>query len=221
MKFTIKKLLLACLLTACFGNILTAKDIGLYLAPKFIFNIGDSGIQKEDKEKNTMNMYIGGGISIGYNFDVLSKYSTLRIEFEYLYRNPTPNNAYLNNIQSMQMHTFLAAAYYDINFIYINYDNKDSKRSVLNNGKRPVMSIYLGFLVGGALNTCIMNTIYEYNGLFKYSSYYNELQFLYGAGGGLAFHLTPVLSLDLGYRIILNLESKFTHDAAVSVRFNF
>ncbi|MEI0517116.1 outer membrane protein [Brachyspira murdochii] len=221
MKFIIKKLLLACLITACFGNMLTAMDIGLYLAPKFIFNIGDSGIQKEGDKKNTQNMYAGGGISIGYNFDVLNKYSTLRIEFEYLYRNPAPNNAYLNNVQSMQVHTFLAAAYYDINFLYINYDNKDSVRSIMHKGKRPVMSVYLGFLLGGALNTCIIKTSYEYNGIFKNSTYYNNFQFIYGVGGGLAFHITPVVSIDLGYRLILNLENKFGHDAAVSVRFNF
>ncbi|OEJ14419.1 tia invasion determinant [Brachyspira hampsonii] len=221
MKFLIKKFLIICISTACLTNMLMSMDIGAYLSPKFIFNIGDSGIQNKENKKNTMNMYIGGGAAIGYNFDILHKYSTVRAEFEYLYRNPIPGNAYSNNIQSIQTHTFLFGMYYDINFLYVNYNNEDSVRSKLNNGKRPVMSVYLGMLFGGAFNSYILSSTFDYNGIFKTSTYYNKFEFMFGFGGGLAFHITPLISLDLGYRILLNINAKYSHDIVTSLRFNF
>lgn len=222
MKFIIKKLLLVCLIAVCFSNILMSMDIGLYLTPKFLFEIEDSGIQNPtNSKKNIQNMYIGGGLAIGYNFDVLNKYSTVRLEIEYLYRNPMLNNVYLGSTKTMQSHSFLMAAYYDVNFIYINYDNPDSVRSQFHNGKRPVMSIYAGFLIGGALNTYITESSSEYYGIFNNITYYNKFQFLYGGGGGLAFHITPLVSLDFSYRILFSLELQSNHDIIASLRFNF
>lgn len=220
MKFLIKKILLICIFTVYFSNMLMSMDIGAYLAPKFIFEIEDSGIKKENSSKNTQNLYAGGGIALGYNFDIFHKYSTVRVEFEYLYRNPTSGNKY-SEIISKQEHTFLVGAYYDYNFWYVDYDNPDSARSILNDGKRPMMSVYAGILFGGELDRYITCTSFEYNGLFKTSKYYNKTQFVYGFGGGLAFHVTEIVSIDLGYRLLLDMNSKLNHDVVASVRLNF
>lgn len=218
----IKKFFTSCLIIVSFSNILTAIDIGVYLAPKFLFEIEDSGIKKQNSsKKNIQNLYVGGGIALGYNFDIFHKYSTVRVEFEYLYRNPIPENVYINKVQSMQSHSFLIGAYYDYYFWYTDYDNEYSARSKINNGKRPLMSVYAGILMGGALNTYILNTVYEYGGIFKTSTYYNKGQFLYGFGIGLGFHITPLLSLDLGYRLLLSEKTQYNNDITASLRFNF
>ncbi|MEI0488972.1 tia invasion determinant [Brachyspira pulli] len=221
MKFNIKKLLFVFVILVCFSSILMPIDIGAYLAPKFIFNVGDSGLKIQGNTKNTLNMYAGGGLAVGYNFDIFHKYSTVRVEFEYLYRNALPGNAYTGDIKTVQSHTFLVGAYYDFNFLYVNYDNPDSVRSELNGGKRPIMSVYAGFILGGELNRYITCMNYEYLGLFKTSKYYNKTQFVYGFGGGLAFHITEIVSVDLGYRLLLNTSSQLSHDVAASVRLNF
>ena len=220
MKFIIKKFLISCFIIVCFSNMLMSMDIGAYLSPKFIFEIEDSGIKKENSSKNIQNIYAGAGLAIGYNFDIFHKYSTVRVEFEYLYRHPAAGNVYINGI-AMQEHSFLAAAYYDFYFWYVNYNNADSARSLINDGKRPMMSVYACFLIGVELDTYIINNSFDYNGLFKTSSYYNKSQFIYGFGGGLAFHITPLISIDLGYRIILNTKVQSNHDIVASVRFNF
>ncbi|WP_300368023.1 tia invasion determinant [Brachyspira sp.] len=217
----IKKIVINCLIIVSFSNILMAMDIGAYLAPKFLFEIEDSGIKKPKDKKNIQNLYVGGGIALGYNFDIFHKYSTVRLEFEYLYRNPVPGNAYISTIQTMQSHTFLFAAYYDYNFWYINYNNPDSARNKINGGKRPVMSVYGGFLMGAALNTYITKTSFEYNGIFQNNYYYNKVQFLYGLGVGVAFHITSLISLDLSYRLTFTTELQSNHDIIASLRLNF
>lgn len=218
----IKKLLFSCLFIVSLTNMLTAMDIGAYLSPKLLFEIEDSGIRKSNSaEKNTQNLYVGGGIAVGYNFDTFHKYSTVRLEFEYLYRNPMPGNVYITGVKTMYSHSFLLGAYYDYYFWYTDYDNPNSLRSKINNGKRPLMSVYAGILIGGAVNTCIINTAHEYGGIFKTSIYHNKGQFLYGFGIGLGFHITPLLSLDLGYRILLTEETQSNHDLIASLRFNF
>ncbi|MEI0558100.1 tia invasion determinant [Brachyspira intermedia] len=221
MKFLIRKFLLISILSVCFTNMLMSMDIGAYLAPKFIFNVGDSKIKLQGNNKNTLNMYVGGGLALGYNFDIFHKYSTVRVEFEYLYRNALPGNAYKTDIKTINSHTFLIGAYYDYNFLYVNYDNPDSIRSQLNGGKRPVMSVYAGFILGGQLDSYITCENFEYHGLFKTSKYYNKAQFVYGFGGGLAFHITEIVSIDLGYRLLLNTSSQLSHDVVASVRLNF
>ena len=70
-------------------------------------------------------------------------------------------------------------------------------------------------------DTYIINNSFDYNGLFKTSSYYNKSQFVYGFGGGLAFHITEIVSIDLGYRLLLNTSSQLSHDVVASVRLNF
>ena len=83
------------------------------------------------------------------------------------------------------------------------------------------MSVYAGFILGGELNRYITCMNYEYLGLFKTSKYYNKTQFVYGFGGGLAFHITEIVSVDLGYRLLLNTSSQLSHDVVASVRLNF
>ena len=218
----IRKFLLGCFFIVSLTNMLMALDIGAYLSPKFLVEIEDSGIRKPDNDKkNIQNLYVGGGIALGYNFDIFHKYSTVRVEFEYLFRSPMPENAYITSVQTMQSHSFLFGAYYDYYFWYVDYDNPDSIRSKINNGKRPLMSVYVGILIGGAINTYTVSESYEYGGIFKTSTYYNKGQFLYGFGLGLGFHITPLLSADIGYRLLFTEETQSNHDIIASLRFNF
>lgn len=217
----IKNILISCLIIISFTNILMPMDIGAYLSPKLLFEIEDSGIKKENNKGNTQNLYAGGGIAFGYNFDIFHKYSTVRLEFEYLYRNPMPANVYIDTVRTMQSHSFLIGAYYDFNFWYINYNNNNSIRNEINRGKRQLMSIYAGFLMGIGINTFITKTAFEYNGLFVNNEYYNMIDFLYGPGIGLVFHITPLISLDFSYRILFNIKLQSNHDIAAAVRFNF
>ena len=214
-----KTLLFSCLLIISFSNILTAIDIGAYLSPKLLFNVSDYQIKKE--KNNFHNLYMGGGLALGYNFDIFNKYSTVRIEFEYLYRNPSPENAYINDICSIHSHSFLFGLYYDYNFWYVNYNENDSIRSKLNNGKRPLMSVYAGILIGTSLNTHIIDTKFDYYGIVKNNTYYNKIDFLFGFGLGTAFHITPLISIDISYRLILNIKAKILNDFIASLRFNF
>ena len=218
----IRKFLLGCFFIVSLTNMLMALDIGAYLSPKFLVEIEDSGIRKPDNDKkNIQNLYVGGGIALGYNFDIFHKYSTVRLEFEYLFRSPMPENAYITSVQTMQSHSFLFGAYYDYYFWYVDYDDPDSIRSKINNSKRPLMSVYAGILIGGAINTYTVSESYEYGGIFKTSTYYNKGQFLYGFGLGLGFHITPLLSADIGYRLLFTEETQSNHDIIASLRFNF
>ena len=218
----IRKFLLGCFFIVSLTNMLMALDIGAYLSPKFLVEIEDSGIRKPDNDKkNIQNLYVGGGIALGYNFDIFHKYSTVRLEFEYLFRSPMPENAYITSVQTIQSHSFLFGAYYDYYFWYVDYDDPDSIRSKINNGKRPLMSVYAGILIGGAINTYTVSESYEYGGIFKTSTYYNKGQFLYGFGLGLGFHITPLLSADIGYRLLFTEETQSNHDIIASLRFNF
>ena len=67
----IKKFLFSFFLIVSLTNMLMAIDIGAYLSPKFLFEIEDSGIRKPNSDKqNIQNLYVGGGIAVGYNFDI-------------------------------------------------------------------------------------------------------------------------------------------------------
>ena len=141
----------------------------------FYFSFVESKIRKNYDKKNinnlkgNNNMFVGAGASIGYNFNILSKYSPIRVEFEYLYKNGLEVNNYPNNIDNINIHSMLFNAYYDINLIYINYDGEEN--NIYRNGKRHIMTISLGFSLGGNIDYSLSSSLNEKFGLVKNYSY--------------------------------------------------
>lgn len=58
MKFIIKKFSIGCLFIVCLTNTLIAYDIGVYLSPKFLLEIEDSGIRKPNDDKKIYKTYM-------------------------------------------------------------------------------------------------------------------------------------------------------------------
>lgn len=219
----IKRLILICFIYFCLINTAFAIETGLYLSPKFLFSISPSNIKTDNKTVN--NLYIGAGASIGYNFYAINLYSPVRIEFEYLYRGGLNRNIYsdsasTNDIISMHNHTFLLGAYYDFNFFRVNY-NPVAESRVYRNGKRYLMNIYLGLLLGAGLEQYITQTITERIGMINIANYYNKTKFIYGFAFGFAVNITTLIAVDIGYRFLLDTEIKMKHDIIAALRLNF
>ena len=161
----IKKILIIIITCLSFANISYSFQNGVYISPKFIYSI-----------KGNNNMFVGAGGSIGYNFNILSKYSPIRAEFEYLYKNGLEVNSYPNNVENINMHSLLFNVYYDINLIYINYNGEEN--NIYRNGKRHIMTISLGFSVGENIDYSISSAVNEKFGLVKNYSYNDNFNFV-------------------------------------------
>lgn len=212
----IKKTVLICFIYFCINNIANAIETGLYLSPKFIFS---SSILKVDNN-NVNNLYIGAGASIGYNFYALHQYTPIRIEFEYLYRGGLNRNSYSVGIDSMKMHTFLFGAYYDVNFLRVDY-NPVVESKVYTGGKRYLMNFYVGILFGAGMERYITDTITEKIGMITIANYYNESKFIYGIGLGFAINITTLITFDVGYRLLLDTKFAIKNDMIIALRLNF
>ncbi|MEI0595271.1 outer membrane protein [Brachyspira pilosicoli] len=204
----IKKILIIVVICLSFANISYSFQNGVYISPKFIYSI-----------KGNNNMFVGAGASIGYNFNILSKYSPIRVEFEYLYKNGLEVNNYPNNIDNINIHSMLFNAYYDINLIYINYDGEEN--NIYRNGKRHIMTISLGFSLGGNIDYNLSSSLNEKFGLVKNYSYNDNFAFMYGPNISFGFHLNPTITLELGYRLLLDTAINLNHDVLLSMRLNF
>ena len=214
----VKKLFLICFMFFCFNNVASAIETGLYIAPKFIF----SGSPLKISDTNVNNLYIGAGASIGYNFYAMNLLSPVRVEFEYLYRNGLNRNTYSDtNVRNMNMHTFLFGFYYDFYFFKINY-NPLVESKVYRNGKRYLMSVYLGILIGADLEQYVIgDTFVEKIGMISIANYYNKSKFNIGFGLGFALNITTFVTIDFGYRFLLDSQTKMKHDFIAAMRLNF
>ncbi len=81
----------------------------------------------------------------------------------------------------MKSHSFLFGAYYDINFLKVDY-NPVVESKVYINGKRYLMNFYLGILLGAGLEKYITDTITERIGMITIANYYNQTKLIYGLG---------------------------------------
>ena len=216
-KVIIKKLFLICFIFFCFNSIASAIETGLYISPKFIFSA--SSLTVSNRKVN--NLFIGAGASIGYNFYAINLYSPVRLEFEYLFRDGLNRNSYPDSeVGSMNMHTFLFGAYYDFYFCRVNYNPLEESR-VYRNGKRYLMSVYLGLLIGADLEQYIIDTIVEKVGMVSIANYYNKSKFNIGFGLGYALNITTFITVDIGYRFLIDSEVKMKNDLIAALRFNF
>lgn len=217
MNYTIKKIALICFIYFCLTNIASAIETGLYLSPKFIFSV--SSLKVNDKKVN--NMYIGAGASIGYNFYALHQYTPIRVEFEYLYRNGLNENVYSDtNTRNINVHTFLFGGYYDFHFLPVNY-NPIEESKVYKSGKRYLMNVYLGMLMGADLEQSITQTIVEKTGMISISNLNEKAKFNFGFGFGFGLNITTFIMIDIGYRILINTDIKVKHDIIAALRLNF
>lgn len=216
-KIIIKKLFFICFIFFCSRSIASAIETGLYISPKFIF----SGLSLKVSNKNVNNLYVGAGASIGYNFYAINLYSPVRVEFEYLYRSGLERNIHSDaTVKDMNMHTFLFGAYYDFYFCKVNY-NPLVESKVYRNGKRYLMSVYLGILIGAAMEQYITETVVEKIGMVSIANYYNKSQFNIGFGLGFALNITTFVTVDVGYRFLIDTEVKMKNDFIAAMRLNF
>ncbi|WP_300368020.1 invasin [Brachyspira sp.] len=180
---------------------------GLYITPKFIFSHdGNHTYIKDDGNRGYFN-YLGGGFSLGYSIPTINKSSPVRFEFEYMGRNV------IGMTNDIAMHTLLGSVYFDINFFLIKEELTDeSYRQTLLN-KYPPFTIYLGLSVGTRINDYLINKENKIENRFSKST------IVFGFSGGMAFNVLPYMSIDLGYRYLLDTKIDGYHEVLLGIRF--
>lgn len=180
---------------------------GLYITPKFIFSHdGNYMYVKENGDKGYFN-YLGGGFALGYSIPTINKSSPVRFEFEYMARKV------IGMTNDIAMHTLLGSVYFDINFFLIKEELTDEsyKQTLLE--KYPPFTIYLGISIGGRINDTFNSKI---NNIELRSSL---TTIVFGFSGGFAFNVLPYMSIDLGYRYLIDTRADGYHEALLGVRF--
>lgn len=172
-----------------------------------------------DNTTNVNNYFYGGGIAFGYNFLALSRKTPIRLELEYIFRSDARLNKYSTGIKSLGIHTFLFGSYYDVNFLKVKYN--DEPMGIYEDGMRDLLTFYVGILLGARLNQYTLQTTEEMLGTITVSRYYDKFEFVYGFGLGFAVNITASLTLDIGYRLFLDIDSNLMHDIVSALRINF
>lgn len=183
---------------------------GLYITPKAAFaHDGSYAYNKDNGEKGYFN-YMGGGFALGYSIPTINKSSPVRFEFEYLGRRV------IGLTNDLQMHTLLGSVYFDINFLFINEKLTDTsyKQAMIN--KYPLFTIYLGLSIGGKIKDYLSNQSDVKNELILRTS---ETGLVFGFSGGMAFNVLPYMSIDVGYRYLLDVKAEGYHEILAGVRF--
>ncbi|WP_297297275.1 invasin [uncultured Brachyspira sp.] len=180
---------------------------GLYITPKAAFaHDGSYAYNKDNGEKGYFN-YMGGGFALGYSIPTINKSSPVRFEFEYLGRK------LVSMSDDMQMHTLLGSVFFDINFLLTKEKLTDEvyKQTLLT--KYAPFTIYFGLSIGGRINTGIPE---ELNGV-KLQNSLSTLVF--GVSGGMAFNVLPYMSIDIGYRYLIDTKAQGYHEVLAGLRF--
>ena len=180
---------------------------GLYIAPKFVFSHdGNYFYVKDNGERGHFN-YLGGGFALGYSIPTINKSSPVRFEFEYLGRK------LVSMSDDLQMHTLLGSVYFDINFLLTKEKLTDEvyKETLLT--QYAPFTIYLGISIGSRINTGIPE---ELNGVKLQNS---SSTLVFGFSGGMAFNVLPYMSIDIGYRFLLDTKAQGYHEVLAGLRF--
>ncbi|OEJ14418.1 invasin [Brachyspira hampsonii] len=185
---------------------------GLYITPKLIFSHdGNYYYDKGNGEKGYFN-YLGGGFSLGYSIPSINKSSPVRFEFEYLGRR------IISMSDDISLHTLLGSVYFDINFFLIKEKLTDEsyKQTLLD--KYPPFTIYLGLSIGGKIKDCecSQNTDNTANNIKMRSA---ESTLVFGINGGFAFNVLTYMSIDLGYRYLIDTKANGYHEVLLGLRF--
>ncbi|AEM22992.1 invasin [Brachyspira intermedia PWS/A] len=180
---------------------------GLYITPKFAFaHNGNDAYIKDNGEKGYFN-YLGGGFALGYSIPTINKSSPVRFEFEYLGRK------LVSMSDDLQMHTLLGSVYFDLNFLLTKEKLTDEvyKQTMLT--QYAPFTIYLGISIGSRINTGIPE---ELNGVKLQNS---SSTLVFGFSGGMAFNVLPYMSIDIGYRYLLDTKAQGYHEVLAGLRF--
>lgn len=183
---------------------------GLYITPKFIFSHdGNYAYKKTDNNLGYFN-YLGGGFSLGYSIPTINKSSPVRFEFEYMGR------GVIGMTNDIKMHTILGSIYFDINFFLIKEElTQESYRQTLLDKYSP-FTIYLGISIGTRINDYLVGTYTDNNKIQKRLS---KSTIVFGFSGGMAFNVLPYMSIDFGYRYLLDTKADGYHEVLFGLRF--
>lgn len=184
---------------------------GLYITPKFIFSHdGNYAFIKEDGKKGYFN-YLGGGFSLGYSVPTVNKSSPIRFEFEYMGR------GIVGVTNDIKMHTLLGSVYFDINFFLTKEELTDEtyKQTLLE--RYSPFTIYFGVSIGARINDYLVNI----DTVNKIQNRYSRSTIVFGFSGGMAFNVLPYMSIDLGYRYLIDTKADGYHEALLGLRFKF
>ena len=213
-----KRILLILIITCFMSSSLFPLIESFYIAPKIIYNFNDSGIYNS-KNQRVMNNYLGAGISGGFDFYRYQKSVPVRVELEYAFKDGMTGNYHQNNILKQSQHTILAAAYYSFHIYHI----KKSELKVLTADeiyrRTPLMSLYLGMLIGAKINANTYDRWFEDGGKVKATVTKPEATFTIGAGFGLDFYVASFLDIDVGYRLLYSLDKVLAHEFVLAARF--
>ena len=113
----------------------------------------------------------------------------------------------------LQMHTLLGSVYFDINFLLTKEKLTDEvyKQTLLT--QYSPFTIYLGISIGSRINTGIPE---ELNGVKLQNS---SSTLVFGFSGGMAFNVLPYMSIDIGYRYLIDTKAQGYHEVLAGLRF--
>jgi opacity protein-like surface antigen len=188
-----KRTILCFVLAAFFAlpALASAEVHGVYIAPKFLLGIQDSGQLSTDNTGDAFKQYsqavFGGALAVGYNF--APKFSVpVRTEIEFALRSNSSDSKDGADLigaweakQTTNLSTLFLNAYFDID-------------------TGTPFTPYIGGGLGMAFNYSEWKA--EYIGLASASKNRHDTTFAWNLGAGLAYAFTENISADLGYRFI-------------------
>ncbi|MEI0447387.1 cell envelope biogenesis protein OmpA [Brachyspira intermedia] len=213
-----KRILLLIIMTCFMSSSLFPLIESFYLAPKVVYNFNDSGVNN-DKGKRIMNNYLGAGFSFGFDFYKYQRSLPLRLELEYTFKDGMTGNYHTLDIVKQSQHSILAGAYYSIHIFHIKKSELRTITAEEIYRRTPIMSLYLGLLIGTKINANTYDRWFEDGGKVKATVTIPSPTFAIGGAVGFDIYVTSFLNLDIGYRILYGLDSVLSHEFAIAARF--
>ncbi|ASJ21139.1 hypothetical protein [Brachyspira hampsonii] len=213
-----KKILLISIITCFMSSSLFPLIDAFYIAPKIVYNFNDSGF-KNNKNQSIMNNYLGAGFSAGFDFYRYQRSIPLRLELEYTFKDGMTGNYHTANIVKQSQHSILAAAYYSMHIYHIKKSELKTITAEEIYSRTPIMSLYLGLLMGTKINANTYDRWFEENGRVKATVTVPSPTFAIGGAVGVDIYVTSFLNLDIGYRILYGLDNVLSHEFAIAARF--
>lgn len=213
-----KRILLILIITCFMSSSLFPLIDAFYIAPKIVYNFNYSGF-KNHKNQNLINNYLGAGISAGFDFYRYQRSIPLRLELEYNFKDGMTGNYHTNNILKQSQHSILAAAYYSIHIYHIKKSELKTITADEIYRRTPIMSLYLGLLMGTKINANTYDRWFEDKGRVKSTVTIPSATFTIGASVGFDIYVTSFMNLDIGYRLLYSLDNVLSHEFAIAARF--